>query len=148
MAVLNDIVISKAALARMLEFSLHVDGVFVTRFRGDGLIAATPTGSTAYSLAAGGPILTPTLEAIVVTPICPHALSQRPLVVSDRSEIRLNLSPDHDGVFMSLDGQVGFPIVGGAEFVVRKSARVTRVVHDPEVTFFQLMRAKLGWGAR
>jgi NAD+ kinase len=147
-SVLNDVVINKAALARMLDFEVQIDGQLVTRYRADGLILATPTGSTAYSLAAGGPILKPQMQAIIVNPICPHALSQRPIVVPADAEIRVRMTGDSSDVYLSLDGQVGVPLPAGAELDVRRSPHVTRVVRDPDVTFYDLLRMKLGWGER
>jgi NAD+ kinase len=147
-SVLNDVVINKAALARMLDFEVQVDGQFVTNYRADGLILSTPTGSTAYSLAAGGPILMPQLEAIVVNPICPHALSQRPIVIPSSAEIRVKLTGSVDDVYLSLDGQVGSPLASDAALVVRRSPHVTRVVRDPAVSFYELLRHKLGWGEK
>lgn len=147
-AVLNDVVIAKAALARMLEFDVAVDGRFLTRYRADGLILSTPTGSTAYSLAAGGPIVIPHLDVVTVTPICPHALSQRPIVLPADAEIRVCLSGSVNDVYLSLDGQVGSPLAADAEIIVRRSRHVTRVVRDPDVSFHDLLRQKLGWGER
>lgn len=144
--VLNDIVITKAALARMLDFELSIGGELVSRYRADGLIIATPTGSTAYSLAAGGPIITPLMGAIVISPICPHALSQRPLVVPDTSEITVRLDSENDGVYLSLDGQVGLPMAAGAELSIRRSALTASLVREPSLSFFELLRVKLGWG--
>jgi len=145
-AVLNDIVINKATLSRMLDFEVRVDGLLLTRYRADGLIVATPTGSTAYSLAAGGPILTPDMRAILITPICPHALSQRPIVIPDTSRVTISLRDDHPDVYLSLDGQVGFPLGAGAQVEIRRSPHVVRSVRDPEVPFYELLRRKLGWG--
>lgn len=145
-AVLNDVVINKAALSRMLDFEVRVDGVLLTRYRADGLIVATPTGSTAYSLAAGGPILTPDMRGILITPICPHALSQRPIVVPDTSHVSIALREDHPDVYLSLDGQVGFPLRPEATVEIRRSAHVVRSVRDPRVSFYELLRRKLGWG--
>lgn len=147
-SVLNDVVINKAALARMLDFDVLMDGTFVTKYRADGLIIATPTGSTAYSLAAGGPILMPEMQAIIVTPICPHALSQRPIVAPAEAEIRVRLAGNAVDTYLSLDGQVGLPLAAGAEIVVARSQHVTRVVRDPAVSFYDLLRMKLGWGER
>ena len=146
MDVLNDVVVNKAALSRMLDFDVRVDGVLLTRYRADGLIVATPTGSTAYSLAAGGPILTPDMKAILITPICPHALSQRPIVVPDTSQVEIVLREDHPDVYLSLDGQVGFPLRVGATVEIRRSPHVVRSVRDPRVAFYELLRRKLGWG--
>src|SRR5262249_23937732 len=109
--VLNDVVITKAALSRIIELDVSVDGLFVSSFRADGLIVSSSTGSTAYNLAAGGPIVHPGLEAVVLTPICPHMLTNRPLVISDRSVIEVRLRAAREGeVYMTLDGQRGFPL--------------------------------------
>jgi NAD+ kinase len=145
-AVLNDVVINKATLSRMLDFEVRVDGLLLTRYRADGLIVATPTGSTAYSLAAGGPILTPDMRAILITPICPHALSQRPIVIPDTSRVTIALRNDHPDVYLSLDGQVGFPLGAGALVEIGRSPHVVRSVRDPAVPFYDLLRRKLGWG--
>lgn len=145
-AVLNDVVIGKAALARMIEFTVSVDGLVVSSYRADGLIVSTPTGSTAYSLAAGGSLLLPNMDAIIVNPICPHASSQRPLVIPGSSEVKVVIAPGHEDAYVSLDGQVGFPVPEESELVIRRSRLVARIVHDPQRTFFHLLRAKLGWG--
>ena len=145
-SVLNDVVVAKAALARMLDFDVFIDGVLLTHYRADGLIISTPTGSTAYSLAAGGPIVVPGMEAIIVTPICPHALSQRPIVVPAGVEIRVKLGGTVPDVYLSLDGQVGTDISPDAELVVRRSQHVARVVRDPRVSYYELLQRKLGWG--
>lgn len=144
--VLNDVVITKAALARMVDFDLLVDDGFVSSYRADGLIISTPTGSTAYSLAAGGPIVTPLMDAIVVTPICPQALSQRPIVVPADALITVRLEDRHDDLYLSLDGQVGLPLSPGAELRVTRSELAARVVRHPENSFYDLLRRKLRWG--
>lgn len=146
--VLNDVVITKAALARMVDFDLVIDGQYVSSYRSDGLIISTPTGSTAYSLAAGGPIVTPMMEAIVIAPICPHALSQRPLVVPDTAAITVRLEESHEDLYLSMDGQVGIPLEAGAEVHVRRSSLTACMVRDRDVGFFDVLRAKLGWGER
>lgn len=145
-SVLNDIVITKSTLARMLDFDLTLDGKYVTRYRADGLIISTPTGSTAYSLAAGGPIVVPALSAIVITPICPHALTQRPIVVPESAEVCVRLDPEHENVYLSLDGQVGHPLQQGMQVVVTRSERNTLLVRDPARRFYDVLRRKLGWG--
>jgi NAD+ kinase len=144
--VLNDVVVTKATLARMLDFDIHVDGRFVSRYRADGLIVATPTGSTAYSLAAGGSIVLPHMEAILVTPICPHALTQRPLLVPADSVIGVRVTPEHQNVYLSLDGQVGHPLPSGASIEVRRAEEVTKLIRRPGLDFFDVLRVKLGWG--
>lgn len=148
LVVLNDVVMHKATLARIVDMDLWIDGQFVTRYRADGLIIATPTGSTAYSLAAGGPIVVPLMGAVVITPISPHALTQRSIVVPASSEIRVKLAEEHDDVYLSLDGQVGFPVPERAELLVRRSQLTTRMVRHPDTTFYGLLRYKLHWGGQ
>jgi NAD+ kinase len=144
--VLNDVVVTKAALSRIIEFDVAIDGLFVSSFRADGLIVSSPTGSTAYNLAAGGPILHPTLDAVVLTPICPHMLSNRPLVVSDRSsiEVRLRVGRESDA-HLTLDGQRGFPLRGGDAVTVTRSPRAIRLV-KAQRDYFEVLRTKLKWG--
>ena len=144
--VLNDVVVTKAALSRIIEFDVAIDGLFVSAFRADGLIVSSPTGSTAYNLAAGGPILHPTLDAVVLTPICPHMLSNRPLVVSDRSsiEVRLRAGRESDA-HLTLDGQRGFPLRGGDVVTVTRSTRTIRLV-KAQRDYFEVLRTKLKWG--
>src|SRR5213079_1401060 len=119
--VLNDVVINKAALARIIEIEVKLNGLFVNSFRSDGLIVATPTGSTAYNLSAGGPIIYPSMNAVVMTPICPFTLSNRPIVVPDDSVIEVRLMTKNEEVALTLDGQVGFPLQAGDRAVIRKS---------------------------
>jgi NAD+ kinase len=146
--VLNDAVINKSALARMLDLSVHVNDVLVSRFRADGLIVATPTGSTAYNLSAGGPILYPTLGVIVVTPICPHTLTNRPLVLSLDSKVELRLEKDSEEVWLTLDGQQGFPL--SIEDIVRIERCMDPVylITDRNRSYFQVLNRKLKWGER
>ena len=145
--VLNDVVITKAAFSRIIEFDVAVDGAFVSSFRADGLILCSPTGSTAYNLSAGGPILYPTLAAIVLTPICPHMLSNRPLVVSDAVSIEVRLRDARDGdVQITLDGQQGFPLAPRDTVTVTRSAHSLRLVKAPERDYFEVLRTKLKWG--
>jgi NAD+ kinase len=144
--VLNDVVVTKAALSRIIELDVAVDGLFVSSFRADGLIVSSPTGSTAYNLAAGGPILHPTLDAVVLTPICPHMLSNRPLVISDRSTIEVRLRAARQGeVHITLDGQRGFPLRGGDVVTVTRSPRAIRLV-KAQRDYFEVLRTKLKWG--
>ena len=145
---LNDAVVAKTALARMLELDLHVDGAHVTRYRADGLIVATPTGSTAYSLAAGGPIVDPRLRAFVITPICPHMLANRPLVVPDTSRVEVQVIEAAEQVHLTLDGQVGFDLQPGDRVVVTRSQHHVLLVQPPHKTYFEVLRSKLRWGAR
>jgi NAD+ kinase len=145
--VLNDVVVTKAALSRIIELDLFVDGAFVSAFRADGLIVSSPTGSTAYNLAAGGPIVHPRLAAVVLTPICPHMLTNRPLVVSDDACIEVRLRSGRDvEAFATLDGQRGFPLAGGDSVTVTRSPLTLRLVKAPGRDYFQVLRAKLKWG--
>lgn len=144
--VLNDAVINKGALARILEMWVEVSGQFVSSFRADGLIVATPTGSTAYNLSAGGPIIYPTMEAVVITPICPHMLTNRPIVLPDTLEIEIRIGPRREDVYLTLDGQEGFPITEKDRVFVRKSAHTINLVHSPEKNYFDVLRRKLKWG--
>ncbi len=145
--VLNDVVITKAALSRIIELDVFVDGLFVSAFRADGLIVSSPTGSTAYNLAAGGPILHPSLPAIAITPICPHMLTNRPLVVGDKSTIEVRLRPARDvEVHVTFDGQLGFALSGEDSVTVTRSPRSLRLVRAPARDFFAVLRTKLKWG--
>ncbi len=145
---LNDAVANKAALARMLDFDVAVDGNHVGRYRADGLIVATPTGSTAYSLAAGGPIIQPTLDAFVITPICPHMLTNRPLVVPDTAKVELDFVELGEPVFLTLDGQVGFQLEPKDRVIITKSASKVTFVSPPRLTYYEILRSKLRWGER
>lgn len=145
--VLNDVVITKAALSRIIELEVAVDGLFVSAFRADGLIVSSPTGSTAYNLAAGGPILHPALPAVVLTPICPHMLSHRPLVVRDEATIEVRLRAAREGdVHITLDGQRGFPLGSADVVTVTRSPRCLRLVKAPGRDYFEVLRTKLKWG--
>jgi len=146
--VLNDAVINKSALARMLDLSVHVNDALVSRFRADGLIIATPTGSTAYNLSAGGPILYPNLGVIVVTPICPHTLTNRPLVLSLDSKVEMRLEKQSEEVWLTLDGQQGFPL--STEDVVRieRCQDPVLLITDQDRSYFQILHRKLKWGER
>jgi NAD+ kinase len=144
--VLNDAVVHKGTLARMIELELHIDGGFVCRYRADGLIVATPTGSTAYSMSAGGPIVHPAVESIQITPICPHTLSDRPVVVNDSSEIELRLAPESESVFLTMDGQVGVPMQDGDRVQIRRAPERLKLIHPPTKSYFEILRNKLKWG--
>ena len=145
--VLNDVVITKGALSRILELDVTVDGLFVSGFRADGLIVSSPTGSTAYNLAAGGPILHPALPAMVLTPICPHMLTNRPLVVRDESRVEVRVSPGRQGdVHITFDGQHGLPLNGDDTVIVTRSARSIRLVKAPSRDYYEVLRTKLKWG--
>lgn len=145
---LNDAVLTKEAIARISTFSVSVAGNPVARFRADGVIVATPTGSTAYNLSAGGPILHPQLPAIVVTPICPHSLAQRPLVVRATDPIGLRVL-DHgrrEGLHLTLDGQEGFPVRPGTPIEIRTSPSAVTLLRPPESDHFRKLSEKLNWG--
>jgi NAD+ kinase len=144
--VLNDVVVTKAALSRIIELDVAVDGLFVSAFRADGLIVSSPTGSTAYNLAAGGPIIHPTLDAVVLTPICPHMLTNRPLVISDRSTIEVRLRAAREGeAHTTLDGARGFKMRDGDSVTVTRSPRTIRLV-KAQRDYFDILRTKLKWG--
>lgn len=144
--VLNDVVVNKSALARIIEIEAYLNEQFVNLFRADGLIVATPTGSTAYNLSAGGPIIFPSMNAVVITPICPFTLSNRPIVVPDDSKIEVRLMTENEEVALTLDGQVGFPLQAGDRAVIRKSKTAFNLVQPPNRNYFDVLRNKLKWG--
>lgn len=144
--VLNDVVINKSALARIIEIEAYLNKQFVTSFRADGLIVSTPTGSTAYNLSAGGPIIFPSMNAVVVTPICPFTLSNRPLVVPDNAVIELLMKTDQEDVSLTLDGQVGFPLMVDDRVVIRKSSTTFNLIQPSNRNYFDVLRDKLRWG--
>jgi NAD+ kinase len=148
--VLNDVVFTKAALSRMIELTVSVSGAFVTKVKADGLIVASATGSTAYNLAAGGPIVHPDVDALVLTPIAPHTLTNRPVVIPGRAsvEIRPRMEGDADDIYVTYDGQSGYPLRTGDVIRVRKSDRQLRLVKAPARSYFELLREKLKWGER
>ncbi|MDF1535928.1 MAG: NAD(+)/NADH kinase [bacterium] len=146
--VLNDVVINKGALARIIDLETFVDGREVTIYKADGLIVSTPTGSTAYSLAAGGPIIEPTLDVIVVTPICPHTLTNRPLVVPGGSEVELHLLSDSGKVYITLDGQEGVNLMQGDRVFIKASDQKVNLVRTGTKNFYQVLSTKLHWGHR
>lgn len=145
---LNDAVLNKAALARIMDLEVRVDGEYVTTYKADGLIISTPTGSTAYSLAAGGPIIYPIVEAFLVTPICPHTLTNRPLVIPDSVTIDVDFKAEDDEVFLTMDGQVGTELVRGDHIRIRKAPETLRLVRPAKKTYYQILRSKLKWGER
>ena len=145
--VLNDVVINKGAVARIIEMKVTVAGNFVSTFRGDGLIVSTPTGSTAYNLSAGGPIIYPTMGAVVLTPICPHMLTNRPVIVPDNRVIKI-LNHGAEGTFLTIDGQVGEPLRPGDYVVCRSSPNAIQLIRPPKALFFDVLREKLKWGER
>lgn len=144
--VLNDVVISKSALARIIEIETRLDTQFVNLFRADGLIVSTPTGSTAYNLSAGGPIIYPSMGAVVITPICPHTLSNRPLVVPDTAEIEVTLRTPKEEVALTLDGQVGFRLEANDLIRITKSRTTFNLVQPLNRNYFEVLRGKLKWG--
>jgi NAD+ kinase len=144
--VLNDAVITKSALARIIELTLRVDGHLVARFRADGLIISTPTGSTAYNLSAGGPILSPLLGVAVLTPICPHALSLRPIVVPDSGAIEVTLETPREEVYLTLDGQEGTSLSQGDTVSITRGKAAVKLIKVSERTFYDNLRGKLRWG--
>lgn len=144
--VLNDVVINKSALARIIEIEAYFNRQFVNSFRADGLIVSTPTGSTAYNLSAGGPVIYPSMNAVVITPICPFTLSNRPLVVPDDAVIELCLKTDQEDVALTLDGQVGFPLKVEDRVVIRKSQTTFSLVQPMNRNYFDVLRDKLRWG--
>jgi NAD+ kinase len=146
--VLNDVVINKGTLARIMDLETFVDGTYVTTFKADGLIVATPTGSTAYSLSAGGPIIYPTLHSVVLTPICSHTLTNRPIVLPDEVSVEIILRSDSEHVSLTLDGQQGFPLQQGDSVVVRKCRCRTQFVMPFPRDYFEVLRSKLKWGER
>jgi NAD+ kinase len=145
---LNDVVLNKGALARIIDLKLHVDGDYVSSYKADGLILSTPTGSTAYSLAAGGPIVYPKVAAFIVTPICPHTLTNRPLVIPDTSQVEISFRAGDEPVFLTLDGQVGVELEHADKISVAKAAQPLRLVRPARKTYFEILRNKLKWGER
>jgi NAD+ kinase len=145
---LNDVVINKGALARIIELETSVDGEPLSTFRADGLIIATPTGSTAYSLSAGGPIADPAIGVLLVSPICPHTLTNRPIVLPDRARVRVAVRASDPEVVLTIDGQEGMPLRDGDVVEVRRSRNRVALVRSPRHSFFELLRTRLGWGER
>jgi len=144
--VLNDVVINKSALARIIEIEAYFNQQFVNSFRADGLIVSTPTGSTAYNLSAGGPVIFPSMNAIVITPICPFTLSNRPIVVPDDADIELRLKTDKEDVALTLDGQVGFALQVEDRVMIKKSNTTFRLIQPANRNYFDVLRDKLRWG--
>lgn len=147
--VLNDAVINKGALARIIELEARVNDDFLTTFKADGLIISTPTGSTGYSLSAGGPIVQPLMKCVLITPICPHTLTNRPIVLSYQSVIRITVKSSFDEmVYLTLDGQVGVELQEGDCIEIKRAETTTALVTSPEKDYFAILRAKLKWGER
>jgi NAD+ kinase len=146
--VLNEVVVNKAALARIIDLETFVNRSYVTTFKADGLIISTPTGSTAYSLSAGGPILYPTLDNIIITPICPHTLTNRSMVIPGDSTIEVIMKSPTERVYLTMDGQVGFSVMQNDIIEVVKSPFKTRLLIPCDRDYFQILRTKLKWGER
>ncbi len=145
---LNDAVINKTHLARIVDFDVFINGALVANYKADGVIVSTPTGSTAYSLAAGGPIVLPDAPAFIITPVSPHALTNRPVVVRDTTEIAIVVKSADEEAFLSIDGQVGEPLLDGDRVVCRKSANSVKLLRLGSRSFFDVLRARLKWGER
>jgi NAD+ kinase len=145
---LNDVVITKSALARVIDLQACINGQYVTTYKADGLIVATPTGSTAYNLAAGGPIIHPDMHALIMTPICPHTLTNRPTVIPGTSEISITLKAENEDVFLTLDGQVGFALRYQDVVWIKKADHMIQLIRPPERNYFEILRTKLKWGER
>ncbi|MRR59112.1 MAG: NAD(+) kinase [Deltaproteobacteria bacterium] len=146
--VLNDVVINKGALARIIELEAQFDGNFLSRFRADGLIVSSPTGSTGYSLAAQGPVVHPALDCLLVTPICPHTLTNRPIVVGGDSALAIMLKSKDEDVFLTLDGQIKLELEYGDTVLIHKAASRTKLVLSCSKDYFEVLRTKLKWGER
>ncbi|HTT65429.1 MAG TPA: NAD(+)/NADH kinase [Bryobacteraceae bacterium] len=145
---LNDVVLTKAAIARMIDLDAFVDQQFVCAYKADGLIVSTPTGSTAYSLSAGGPIIFPSVPTICLTPICPHMLTNRPVLVSEASVVRVHCRGEDESVFLTIDGQIGEPLKKDDSVICRSSEYALHLIRPPRMMFFDVLRQKLKWGER
>lgn len=145
-SVLNDVVINKAALARIIDLSVSINDTFLTTFKADGLIISSPTGSTGYNLSAGGPILYPNLEALILTPICPFALAHRPIILPDTSTIEITVGENSEEVTLTFDGQVGFDFMHKDRLIVSKSNKKLKLIKSPSQNYFEILRTKLKWG--
>jgi NAD+ kinase len=146
--VLNDVVVNKGAVARIIDLAIYINGSHVTTFKADGIILSTPTGSTAYSLSAGGPIVYPTLPLTIITPICPHTLTDRPLVVSNETTVRVKVLTDTPDIYLTLDGQVGVNLRMGDIIEVRKADTSVKLIKSPFRDYFTILKTKLMWGER
>jgi NAD+ kinase len=145
---MNDVVITKSAMSRIIDLSVSVDGQYATGYRADGLIVSTPTGSTAYSLSAGGPIVYPTMDAVVLTPICSHTLTNRPVVLPADQRLEVTLLTENQDVMLTVDGQVGFALSHRDTVAVHRASGRIKLVRDPRKHFFSVLRTKLKWGER
>jgi NAD+ kinase len=144
---LNDLVLAKTEIARIIDLEVYLDGNFVCVYKADGLIVSTPTGSTGYSLSAGGPIVLPTVHAFSITPICPHTLTNRPVIVPDSSVIEIGVRGE-GSTYLTIDGQVGKLLQSGDRVTCRKSRHCTRLIRPADLLFFDVLREKLKWGGR
>ena len=147
-SLLNDVVINKSALARILTLEVRVDGNYLTTFQADGLILSTPTGSTAYSLAAGGPIIYPSLSSILLTPICPHTLTNRPIILPVDSTVEVTLRSEERDAYVTLDGQLGLPFLENDVAKIHQSDYTVPLIKSPFRDYFKVLRTKLKWGER
>ncbi len=146
--VLNDVVINKEAVARIIDLEIYIEGSHVTTYKADGIILSTPTGSTAYSLSAGGPIVHPALPVTIITPICPHTLTNRPLVVSNEMKVEIKITTQEPDTYLTLDGQIGIRLRTGDVIEVRKSDSVVKLIKSPFRDYFTILKTKLMWGER
>ena len=146
--VLNDLVVNKEALARIAHIRTYIDDDYLTTFKADGLIVSTPTGSTAYSLSAGGPIIYPSLETIILTPICPFTLTNRPLILPDTVTIKIELDERDSSVFLTFDGQVGLHVTYQDCIVIQKAPHTINMIRTPGLSYYDVLKAKLKWGGR
>lgn len=145
---LNDVVLTKATIARMIDLDTFVDNQFVCSYKADGLIVSTPTGSTAYSLSAGGPIIFPSVPTICLTPICPHMLTYRPVLVPETSMVEIRCKGEDESVYLTIDGQVGEPLRKDDRVTCRSSEYALNLIRPPRMMFFDVLRQKLKWGER
>ena len=146
--VLNDVVINKGAVARVINLQVLVDGQYMTSYRADGLIIATPTGSTAYSLSAGGPIIHPSMHTLVLSPICPFTLTNRSILIPDQSVIQVKLAAEYDDVRVTLDGQEGYDMRAGDILEIKKTKTSLQLIRGPNKNYYQILRDKLHWGSQ
>jgi len=145
---LNDVVLNKGAIARVLDFDVRVGGQFISTYKADGLIVSTPTGSTAYSLAAGGPVIAPSVEAFIITPICAHTLTNRPIVLPDSAQIEVEVKSQRESVYLTVDGQVGIAVRSEDAVHMRRASSVVELIQSPQKNYFEILRQKLKWGER
>lgn len=147
-AALNDVVLNKGAIARVLDFDVWADGRFISTYKSDGLIVSTPTGSTAYSLAAGGPVVVPAVNAMIVTPICAHTLTNRTIILPDTMTLEVAMKSHQESVYLTVDGQVAIALRSDDRVRVRRSSTFVTLIQPPEKTYFEVLRQKLKWGER